>query len=276
VRKLGQKVRVVLSRANPDLVRRLFELEVPEISDGIIEIRSVEREPGYRTKLGVLSLDPKIDCVGACVGVRGTRIKSIIDELNGEKIDVIPWDEDPEALIINALKPAVVSNITLDYDNRKALVIVDEDQLSLAIGRRGQNVRLASKLARWEIDIMTREQLEATAEADAGGGEAGEPDAAEAPEPGVDKLDAAEAEPLGVGAVEADTAEAGAGEPDAAEAPEPGVDKLDTAEAEPLGVGAVEADTAEAGVGEPGVAVGPDEETSGAPEGEEKGAPEPG
>ncbi|HHI69283.1 MAG TPA: hypothetical protein ENJ97_08185, partial [Planctomycetes bacterium] len=110
-----------------------------------------------------LSHDPKIDCVGACVGVRGTRIKSIIDELNGEKIDVIPWDDDPETLIVNALKPATVSSITLDRDNRKALVIVDEDQLSLAIGRRGQNVRLASRLARWEIDIMTREQLEASA-----------------------------------------------------------------------------------------------------------------
>ncbi len=163
VRKFGPKIKVVLTRANPDLVRRLFELEVPEIADGIIEIKSVEREPGYRTKLGVLSHDPKIDCVGACVGVRGTRIKSIIDELNGEKIDVIPWDDDPETLIVNALKPATVSSITLDRDNRKALVIVDEDQLSLAIGRRGQNVRLASRLARWEIDIMTREQLEASA-----------------------------------------------------------------------------------------------------------------
>ncbi len=163
VRKIGPKIKVVLSRANPDLVRRLFELEVPEIADGIIEIKAVEREPGYRTKLGVVSHDPKIDCVGACVGVRGTRIKSIIDELNGEKIDVIPWDDDPESLIVNALKPAVVSSITLDRENRKALVIVDEDQLSLAIGRRGQNVRLASRLARWDIDIMTREQLEASA-----------------------------------------------------------------------------------------------------------------
>ncbi len=163
VRKKGNKIRVVLSRANPDLVRRLFELEVPEIADGIIEIKTVEREAGYRTKLGVLSKDPKIDCVGACVGVRGARIKSIIDELNGEKIDVIPWDEEPETLIMNALKPATVSSITLDYDNRKALVIVDEDQLSLAIGKKGLNVRLASKLSRWEIDIMTREQLEASA-----------------------------------------------------------------------------------------------------------------
>lgn len=163
VRKIGQKVKVVLSRANPDLVRRLFELEVPEISDGIIEIRAVEREPGYRTKLGVLSRDPKIDSVGACVGVRGTRIKSIIDELNGERIDVIPWSNDPESLIVNALKPATVSNITLDQQNYKALVIVEEDQLSLAIGKRGQNVRLASKLTHWDIDIMTREQLEATA-----------------------------------------------------------------------------------------------------------------
>jgi N utilization substance protein A len=141
-------------------VRALFELEVPEIADGIIEIRRIEREPGYRTKLAVHSSDPKVDCVGACVGVRGTRIKSIIDELYGERIDIIKWNEDPAVLIANALKPAEIAHIQLDEKTRKALVLVDEDQLSLGIGRKGQNVRLASKLTGWEIDILTRAELE--------------------------------------------------------------------------------------------------------------------
>ena len=130
------------------------------IADGVIMIRRIEREPGYRTKVAVHSTDDKVDCVGACVGVRGTRIKSIIDELNGERIDIIRWNDDPQQLIVNALKPAEISHIELDEDNRKALVLVDEDQLSLGIGRKGQNVRLASKLTHWDIDIMTRAQLE--------------------------------------------------------------------------------------------------------------------
>jgi N utilization substance protein A len=153
-------VKVILTRAHRDLVRALFELEVPEISEGIINIRRIEREPGYRTKLAVDSTDAKVDCVGACVGVRGTRIKSIIDELNGERIDIIRWTDEPEQLIVNALKPAEISHIELDEAGKKALVLVDEDQLSLAIGRKGQNVRLASKLTHWDIDIMTRAELE--------------------------------------------------------------------------------------------------------------------
>jgi N utilization substance protein A len=159
VKKVGSRVKVILSRAHRDLVRALFELEVPEISDGIIQIRRIEREPGYRTKLAVHSADDKVDCVGACVGVRGTRIKAIIDELNGERIDIIRWNEDAESLITNALKPAEIAHIELDHANRKALVLVQEDQLSLAIGRKGQNVRLASRLTGWEIDIMTRAEL---------------------------------------------------------------------------------------------------------------------
>ncbi len=160
VKKVGTRVKVILSRAHRDLVRCLFELEVPEIADGIIEIRRIEREPGYRTKLAVNSCDDKVDCVGACVGVRGTRIKSIIDELGGERIDIIRWNSNQEVLIANALKPAEVSHIELANATKKALVLVDEDQLSLAIGRKGQNVRLASKLAGWDIDIMTRAELE--------------------------------------------------------------------------------------------------------------------
>ncbi len=181
VKKAGPRVKIILTRAHKDIVRCLFELEVPEIAEGIIEIRRIEREPGYRTKLAVHSSDEKVDCVGACVGVRGTRIKSIIDELNGERIDIIRWNADSEGLISNALKPAEISHIQLDEQSRKALVLVDEDQLSLAIGRKGQNVRLASRLTHWEIDIMTRAELEKTiAEEDAEeqalaeGGEQGE------------------------------------------------------------------------------------------------------
>ncbi|HEX6810948.1 MAG TPA: transcription termination factor NusA [Planctomycetota bacterium] len=172
VKKVGPRVKVILSRTHRDLVRALFELEVPEISDGTITIRRIEREPGYRTKLAVDSNDEKVDCVGACVGVRGSRIKSIIDELNGERIDIIRWNNDPATLIANALKPAEVGDITLDPTTKKALVIVNEDQQSLAIGRKGQNVRLASKLTGWDIDIMTRAELERSV-ADDNRGEAG-------------------------------------------------------------------------------------------------------
>lgn len=166
VKKVGPRVKVILSRAHRDLVRALFELEVPEIADGTIQIRRIEREPGYRTKLAVDSTDDKVDCVGACVGVRGNRIKSIIDELNGERIDIIRWNNDAQTLIANALKPAEIAHIELDPAARKALVIVNEDQQSLAIGRKGQNVRLASKLTGWDIDIMTRAELERTVQAE--------------------------------------------------------------------------------------------------------------
>jgi len=163
VRKDGSRVKLFVSRTHPDLVRRLFELEVPEIADDIIEIKRVVREPGYRTKMAVQSIDPRIDCIGACVGVRGSRIKAVIDELRGERIDIIRWSDSLETLIMNGLKPAVIhiDNIFPDVDNRRAIVIVEEDQQSLAIGKKGQNVRLASKLCGWEIDIQTREQFEA-------------------------------------------------------------------------------------------------------------------
>jgi len=143
-------------------VRRLFELEVPEIADSIIEIKRVVREPGYRTKMAVLSQDPKIDSIGACVGVRGSRIKAVIDELRGERIDIIKWSDSLETLIMNGLKPATIhlDNIYPDESTRSAIVIVDEDQQSLAIGKRGQNVRLASRLCGWEINIKTREEFQ--------------------------------------------------------------------------------------------------------------------
>jgi N utilization substance protein A len=159
VKKISQKVKIIVSRSHPELIRRLFEIEVPEIGDGIIEIINLVREAGYRTKIAVLSSDPKVDSVGACVGVRGSRIKSIIDELGGEKIDIIRHSDSSETLIANALKPAQIRHIELDEMNVRATVVVDEDQLSLAIGKRGQNVRLAARLAQWEIDIMTEEEL---------------------------------------------------------------------------------------------------------------------
>ena len=158
--KVGSRVRVVLTRNSTEFVARLFELEVPEIAEKVIEIKNIVREPGFRTKIAVLSNDAKVDCVGACVGVRGSRIKNIVDELNGEKIDIIQWEEVPERLICNALKPAEISSILLDEEEKKATVIVAEDQVSLAIGRRGQNVRLASKLSGWNIDITTQARLD--------------------------------------------------------------------------------------------------------------------
>jgi N utilization substance protein A len=164
VKKTGQKVRIILSRSHPDLVLRLFELEVPEIAEGIIVLKSLVREAGYRTKVAVTSKDPKVDPVGACVGVRGSRIKSIIDELNGEKIDIIRWSDSSDTLISNALKPSKVDRIIMDDAMGKATVIVSEDQLSLAIGKKGQNVRLASRLANWEIDILTEEEVVERAE----------------------------------------------------------------------------------------------------------------
>jgi N utilization substance protein A len=159
VRKAGSRVKVILSRARPQLVQRLFEQEIPEIADGVIEIRAMSREPGYRSKVAVASSDPRVDCVGACVGVRGNRIKNIVDELAGERIDIVRWDDNLEVLIPNALQPADVEQVILCKMLGRAIVLVREDQLSLAIGRRGQNVRLASKLSGWDIEIMTQEEL---------------------------------------------------------------------------------------------------------------------
>ncbi|MEE9201488.1 MAG: transcription termination factor NusA [Candidatus Brocadiales bacterium] len=159
VKKVTQRVKVVLSRSHPDFVKKLFELEVPEISEKVIQIKAMAREAGYRTKIAVQSLDPHVDCVGACVGVRGSRIKNIVDELVGEKIDIIRWDEAPEVLIPNTLKPAEIVGIMLSPETHQATVVVPNDQLSLAIGKRGQNVRLASKLTSWDIDILTEEEL---------------------------------------------------------------------------------------------------------------------
>jgi len=160
VKAQGSRVKVVLSRTRPTFVKRLFESEIPEIADGVISINAISREPGYRSKVAVSSIDSKVDCVGACVGVRGNRIKMVIDELAGERIDIVRFDEDPLNMIPNALQPAEVDEVILCQMMGRAIVLVREDQLSLAIGKRGQNVRLASKLCSWDIEIMTQGELE--------------------------------------------------------------------------------------------------------------------
>ncbi len=146
---------IFLSRTAPEFLSELFKMEVPEIYDGIIEIKTVARDPGSRAKIGVLSLDNSIDPVGACVGMRGSRVQAVVNELQGEKIDIIPWNEDAPTFLVNALQPAEVSKVVLDEDSKRIEVVVPDDQLSLAIGRRGQNVRLASQLTEFDIDIMT-------------------------------------------------------------------------------------------------------------------------
>jgi transcription termination/antitermination protein NusA len=159
VRKQGHRVKIILSRNHQEFVRRLFEEEIPEIEDRTIEIKAVAREAGYRTKIAVSSIDLKVDCVGACVGVRGSRIKNVVEELNGERIDIVRWNDSLQVMIPNALQPAQIEEVFLYPRLGRAIVLVKEDQLSLAIGRRGQNVRLASKLVGWDIEIMTLDEL---------------------------------------------------------------------------------------------------------------------
>src|SRR3954469_9019471 len=155
VRDTPAAIKIILSRSHPELIRRLFEREVPEVGERTIEIKALAREPGHRTKLAVSSIDSKVDAVGACVGVRGARIKNIVEELGGEKIDIVRWNESSQILIANALKPAEVTEVALCFELGRATVVVNDDQLSLAIGKRGQNVRLAARLTGWDIDILT-------------------------------------------------------------------------------------------------------------------------
>ncbi len=155
VRDNNNQIKIILSRTHPDFIRRLFEQEVPEVAENIIEIKALSREAGYRTKIAVESTDDKVDPVGACVGVRGSRIRNIVDELGGEKIDIVKWSDSSQVLIANALMPAKTSEIAICFELGKATVVVAEDQLSLAIGKHGQNVRLAARLTGWDIDILT-------------------------------------------------------------------------------------------------------------------------
>src|SRR2546421_4936471 len=154
-------VKIILSRSHPEMVKRLFEREVREAGDRTIELKALAREPGHRTKSAVSSIDSKVDAVGACVGVRGSRIKNIVDELGGEKIDIVRWNESSQILIANALKPAEVAEVALCFELGRATVVVNDDQLSLAIGKRGQNVRLAARLTGWDIDILTPAEFQA-------------------------------------------------------------------------------------------------------------------
>ena len=158
VREEARGPQIFLSRTHPDFMAKLFAQEVPEIYDGIIEIKAVARDPGSRAKIAVISNDSGIDPVGACVGMRGSRVQAVVGELQGEKIDIIPWSNDPATFVVNALAPAEVSKVVLDEENRRIEVVVPESQLSLAIGRRGQNVRLASMLTGWNIDILTEDE----------------------------------------------------------------------------------------------------------------------
>lgn len=158
VKKTTKGPQVFLSRSHPGLVKRLFELEVPEIEDGVVEIKSIAREAGSRTKIAVYTEDENVDPVGACVGTRGSRVQNIVDELYGEKIDIITWSEDPQVLISNVLSPAKVEKVIIEDEENTATVIVPDYQLSLAIGKEGQNVRLAAKLSGWKIDIKSHTQ----------------------------------------------------------------------------------------------------------------------
>ena len=158
VREETRGPQIYLSRSHPEFMAKLFTQEVPEIYDGIIEIKKVARDPGSRAKIAVLSNDGSVDPVGACVGMRGSRVQAVVNELGGEKVDIIPWSEDIGTFVVSALQPAVVTKVVLDHEKQRMDVVVAEEQLSLAIGRRGQNVRLASILTEWDIDIMTEEQ----------------------------------------------------------------------------------------------------------------------
>ncbi len=158
VNKTTKGPEIILSRTAPDFVKRLFELEVPEIHDGIVEIKGIARDAGLRTKIAVYSNDDKVDCVGSCVGMRGQRVKNVVRELYGEKIDIVRWSSDSEIFIRNSLSPAELSEVKLDSTSRKADIIVEDEQLSLTIGKKGQNIRLAAQLTGWEFDVKGASQ----------------------------------------------------------------------------------------------------------------------
>ena len=160
VEKSSKGADIILSRAYPKLVSKLFSIEVPEISMGTVQIKSIAREPGSRTKIAVFTEEEGVDPVGSCVGQKGSRVQTVITELGGEKIDIIEWSENMEKYVSNALSPAKIISVKIDEKNRGALVLVPEDQISLAIGQRGQNVRLAAKLTGWKIDVKSEKMLE--------------------------------------------------------------------------------------------------------------------
>lgn len=160
VKKTTKGPQVYVSRSHPGLIRRLFELEVPEIHEGIVEIKGIAREAGARTKIAVWAEDPNVDPVGACVGAKGQRVQAIVNELRGEKLDIVAWDPDPVVLVANALSPARVTEVTVEPETRSARVIVPDNQLSLGIGKEGQNARLAAKLTGWRVDLKSESQVD--------------------------------------------------------------------------------------------------------------------
>ena len=164
VKNTSKGAQIIVSRTHPGLVKRLFELEVPEIYEGVVEIKSISREAGSRSKIAVVSHDENVDPMGACVGPKGARVQNIVHELKGEKIDILKWSKNPEEFIASSLSPAKVLSVTVDEDSKSAKVVVDDNQLSLAIGKEGQNVRLAAKLTNWKIDIKSKSQAEAIEE----------------------------------------------------------------------------------------------------------------
>jgi N utilization substance protein A len=217
IKKTPKGPQILLSRTHPGLLIKLFELEVPEISEGIVKIEAAAREPGGRAKIAVSSRDPDVDPVGACVGMKGSRVQAVVQELRGEKIDIVPYSEDPIRFVVHALAPAEVSDVNVDEETRTMEVLVADDQLSLAIGKRGQNVRLAAKLTGWKLDIKSESRLSASeaaaaaAEALFGPRKTTEPDAAASP------ADAAEAAAQGVDAEPGPAFADGANRPDEAD-----------------------------------------------------------
>jgi N utilization substance protein A len=180
VRRTAKGPQIIVSRTHPGLLRKLFELEVPEIAEGIVEIKAVAREPGHRSKIAVVSHEPGVDPVGACVGAKGSRVRIVVNELRGEKIDVVQWTDEPDRFVANALAPAKVKEVHVDHETGTAQVIVPDYQLSLAIGKEGQNARLAAKLTGFRIDIRSETQ--------AAGGEQPRPDSRPAPRVAEEKV----------------------------------------------------------------------------------------
>jgi N utilization substance protein A len=221
VRNEGKGAQIVVSRSHPDLVRRLLELEVPELNDGTVEIVNIAREPGHRTKIAVISHDPNVDPKGACVGARGARVRQVVNELRGEKVDVVQWRDDIGQFIAEALGPAKVQEVRIDEETKTADVIVSEHQLSLAIGKEGQNARLAARLSGYKVDIhpdKTTEQVEAEAAAALEAAAEVEAEAAEADAESEIAADAGETvEPVDVDTVELDVVETAPDDEDAVE-----------------------------------------------------------
>jgi transcription termination/antitermination protein NusA len=207
VRRTSKGPQIIISRTHPELLKKLFELEVPEVAEGVVEIKAVAREPGHRSKIAVTSNEPGVDPVGACVGAKGSRVRMVVNELKGEKIDVVEWSDDPSRFVAKALAPASVKEVRIDEETQTALVIVPDYQLSLAIGKEGQNARLAARLTGWRIDIKSESQV---AEEEAAGRAPKRPASAEEPS----EVSAEEAEPTEAPAEDAEPSDATEGLPE--------------------------------------------------------------